>query len=148
MKMSTWYKPAILYVIDLNGMTKFGITTNWRARRWKYERDFPGLPLTEIKKFQFEKRWQAELIEQLLSRRLKGMLMYGRYEWVYEVHIQHVLDCLYQIRQVIQAGKEMDRSSTIHMTGSRRFGYYDQLFDILEDKFEAVDLKLDDVVHP
>lgn len=140
MKPSTWTKPAILYVIDLNGMTKFGITTNWKARMRLYRKDFPDLPLTEVKKVPYDKRWQAELVEQMMSRRLKLWLAKGRYEWVIDLPLQQVMDCLYQINQVINRPGELERSSTIYYTGTRRFGYYDQLYDILKDDFDKVKL--------
>ncbi len=116
----TWYKPAKLYVIDINGITKFGITINFKARVRRYKKDFPDLPFQVVRLFDFEKRWQAELVEQLMSRRLKNWLFKGRYEWVINLPIQHVVDCYYQTRRAVE--KEMDHYSTYHWTGSRRYG--------------------------
>jgi len=136
MKASTWYKPCFLYVIDLNGMTKFGITVNWQVRKKRYQRDFPNLPLQEIKLFQFERRWQAELIEYMMSQRLKRWVAKGRFEWVIELPVRCVLDCYNQTRPVIEP--HFEYASTFHFTGERRYGYYKQLYDMLKGKFEGL----------
>ncbi len=134
MKATTWYQPAILYLIDLNGITKFGITVDWKSRKKRYQRDFSNLPLQEIVQFDFDRRWQAELVEYMMTRRLKRWIAKGRYEWVIDLPIQAVMDCYRQTRKVVEP--HFDFASTYHYTGNRRYGFYSQLYDMIKGEFE------------
>lgn len=51
-----WKSNTILYVITIGSFVKFGITKNWSNREKKYFKDFEGLDIIFIRKYDFSNR--------------------------------------------------------------------------------------------
>mgnify|MGYP000856653915 CR=1 FL=1 len=119
-----WYQETILYVITINSYVKFGITTNWENRSKAYQKELDGLTYRFIKQINFNHRWQAELIEQVVKWRLRRWVAYGRHEWI-ELPIQPVLDCINET--IGELSKEFSKHQFIHKCGNERWDYYRQI---------------------
>ncbi|QSE98650.1 hypothetical protein [Fulvivirga lutea] len=120
-----WYEPTELYVLTVNEYIKFGISSNWLRRQREYEIELEGEPFTKVHSINYSYRWQAELIEQILKWRLRKWAVSGRHEWIKHLQVQNVLDCLNQIREVIE--EEFDRHYHIHNYGDDRYDWYKQI---------------------
>jgi hypothetical protein len=126
-----WYKETLFYVLDINGTVKFGITSNWENRQKAYQREIGNLEFRVIKKENFDKRWKAELLEQLVKWRLRPWCIDGRHEWI-NAPIQLVLNCYLDTKETILP--EIDKYFFIHKTGIDRWAHYKQLVDMTFDK--------------
>ena len=114
-----WKKPTLLYVLIVNGFVKFGISSNWERRKRDYDRDL-GSTYTVLKKIDFDHRWHAELIEQIVKWRLRKWVAPGRHEWI-ELPIQRVLDCISQTIKEINLNFTSTNTSTQKILTDRRF---------------------------
>ncbi len=119
-----WNKPTILYVLIVNSFVKFGITSNWDKRMKMYDKELKSSVYTVIKKIDFNTRWQAELIEQIVKWRLRKWAVNGRHEWV-KLPIQPVLDCINQSLKEINP--EFEKHKYIHTNGKERWDFYKQI---------------------
>ena len=77
-----------------------------------------------IKQIEFETRWQAELIEQIVKWRLRKWAVHGTHEWI-TLPVQPVLDCISQSKKEIE--KEYHKHQFIHKRGNERYDYYKQI---------------------
>ena len=119
-----WNQRTILYVLSINGMIKFGITSNWSKREKQYIRELKDIEIIKLKEIQFSNRWQAELIEQIMKWRLRRWAVDGRHEWII-LPIQTIFDCMYDTIRVIEP--EFQIHENIHQKGENRWAYYRQL---------------------
>lgn len=125
-----WNEPTQLYVLIVNSFVKFGITSNWKKRKRAYKKELNSIPFTVIKKIDFDNRWQAELIEQIVKWRLRRWAVNGRHEWI-ELPLQPVLDCISQSIKEIQP--EIEKHKYIHKRGLERWDFYKQIAHIYFD---------------
>ncbi len=126
-KDDDWYVETIFYIIDINGTVKFGITANWAKRLLNYRKEIGNLELSVLKMEQYDKRWKAELIEQIVKWRLRPWCIVGRHEWI-NAPVQIVLNCYLDSRDSIIP--EINKYEYIHKKGSDRWGYYKQIADM------------------
>ena len=126
-----WYAKTYFYFLDINGIVKFGITSNWERRQRAYRKEIGDLELRVLKRELFENRWQAELLEQIVKWRLRPWCFNGRHEWI-DAPIQLVLDCYSDTKDSIVP--EFENYKYIHKTGDNRWGYYKQIVDMTFDK--------------
>ncbi|MEP0366858.1 MAG: GIY-YIG nuclease family protein [Cyclobacteriaceae bacterium] len=138
MKFATWRAPGYLYIFDVNGMTKFGITTNLERRIKQYRKMVQDLPMQTIKVYSFDHYWQAELVESMMRFRLRNWAMQGRYEWLVDLTLQQVIDCYRQIISVVEP--EYDLCECFHYHTDTRYAHYKNFFRMFTDKFDQVDL--------
>jgi hypothetical protein len=110
----------------VNSYVKIGITTNWDRRKKTYEKDFGDIEFRKIKSFVFDRRWQAELIEQVVKWRLRRWVVPGRHEY-FELPIQMILDCFQQTRKELDP--EFIKHEHIHKNGKSRWDHYRQIAD-------------------
>lgn len=120
-----WYKETYFYILDVNGMVKIGITSNWGRRMASYEREFPKMPIVKLKQELYEYWWQAELLEQVMKWRLRPWVVYGRHEYIKNLPIQVVLNCHLQTRDLLKP--EFLKLEYIHKRGNERWDFYRQL---------------------
>jgi hypothetical protein len=126
-----WFKPSILYILDINGVVKFGVTSNWDARIRNYKKEVGDFPLTIIKRYQYEHFWQAELIEQLMKWQLKEKAEHGKHEYV-RTSIPVVLNVYHKTTREIM--HQIDDFSKVHIDEKFRWAKYKviakDLFDV------------------
>ena len=127
-KDDEWYVGCYFYLLDINGIVKFGITANWEKREIAYKKEVGNVPFTIIKKEFYDKRWKAELMEQIVKWRLRPWCVDGRHEWI-NAPIQIVINCYLDTRDMIIP--EISKYSYIHKTGNDRWGYYKQICDMI-----------------
>lgn len=126
-----WYLGTYFYILDINGVVKFGITTNWERRELAYRKEIGDLNLKVIKKELYDQRWKAELIEQIVKWRLRPWCIDGRHEWI-NAPIQLVLNCYLDTRDKIVP--EITQYYHIHKKGKDRWAFYKQIVDMTFDK--------------
>lgn len=119
-----WGKETILYILSINGMVKFGITSNWMRRKKQYDKELVDIQFIKLKEITFANRWQAELIEQVMKWRLRRWVINGRHEWI-QLPIQPIFDCMYDTISVLES--EYQNHIHIHMRGNDRWDFYKQL---------------------
>jgi hypothetical protein len=118
-------KPAIFYFIAVDARIKFGITSN-QERRWRqYTKDLGEFTQEPFKTEDYEFRWQAELVEQVLKWRLWKYITKGEHEWVEHLPIDLILHVYRQTRDQLRL--EFNRHEHIHAKGHERWDYYKQL---------------------
>ena len=118
--LENWYNPTLFYSLDINGTVKFGITSDWSKRELEYRKEIGDLSLRIIKKEVYDKRWKAELLEQIVKWRLRPWCIDGRHEWI-NAPIQIVLNCYLDTRDTIVP--EIANYEHIHRKGNDRWGY-------------------------
>ncbi len=126
-----WYKETTFYLLDINGIVKFGITTNFEKRLKAYKKEVEDVSLVLIKNELYDSRWKAELLEQIIRWRLAPWSIYGREEWI-DAPIQMVLECYHETRNTLM--KEFDKYRYIHKTGKDRFDHYRQITEMIFDR--------------
>lgn len=119
-----WQKETILYVMVVNSFVKFGITSNMERRIKSYERELSEYTFQFVKKINFETRWKAELIEQIVKWRLRKWVVDGRHEWT-ELPLQPVIDCINQ--SINEIKPEFQKHEYIHHKGKNRWDFYKQI---------------------
>jgi len=131
MEINDWYCSAIYYFLDINGKTKFGITNDWIRREKMYMREFIDIPIILLKKYDFEHYWQAELVENVMRRRLKKWVIPGTHEWVRkEMPIQGIFDCFIQTKQILTQENGFMEYEPIHKHGKDRYAYYRDIYNM------------------
>ncbi|MFY0606436.1 MAG: hypothetical protein JXR10_06970 [Cyclobacteriaceae bacterium] len=136
MKRSTWNAKGYLYIYDINGMTKFGITNDTARRKRQYRKLIQDLPMQEIRTYNFDHYWQAELVESMMRYRLKQWTMKDRYEWLVELPLQQVMDCFRQIMKVIKS--EYHACECFHYHPRVRYDHYRDFFRMFQSKFDQI----------
>ena len=119
-----WDSKTVLYILSINGMVKFGITSNWIRRENQYRRELKDVNFVKLKEITFPTRWQAELIEQVMKWRLRRWVVNGRHEWI-QLPIQPVFDCMYETISELEL--EYQNLNYIHKKGKNRWDFYKQL---------------------
>lgn len=89
-----------------------------------YDKELSSSDYTIIKRIEFDTRWQAELIEQIVKWRLRKWAVHGRHEWI-ELPIQPVLDCIQQ--SIAEIKPEFNKHKYIHKNGADRWDFYKQI---------------------
>ena len=125
-----WYAETFFYILDINGNVKFGITSNWDRRMLTYRKDIGDLNMKVLKQELYDKRWKAELLEQIVKWRLRPWCIEGRHEWI-NAPIQMIFDCYLETRDII--APEINKYEYIHKTGNDRWGYYKHIVDMTFD---------------
>lgn len=120
-----WSAETWFYIYDINGIAKFGITSNWDRRMKQYEKEVGDVQMILLKKEKYDNRWQAELIEQVVKWRLRPWAIEGRHEWIDKLPLQAILDCYVQTRDNLKA--EFFKYQHIHLKGEHRFDHYKQI---------------------
>jgi hypothetical protein len=121
-----WEKETELYFFVADRFIKFGISSNWERREKTYRRtELKDIEFLKVKTVIFEKRWQAELIEQVMKWRLRRWAVPGRHEWIENLTLQNVVDCYHEIRK--ELFPEFYRYEYIHRHGSDRWDFYKQI---------------------
>ena len=78
-----WNEPTELYFLTADRFIKFGITNNWKLREQFYlKEELQFWKYKKIKSVQYDARWKAELIEQVMKWRLRKWCVEGRHEWI------------------------------------------------------------------
>ena len=49
-----WDSKTVLYILSINGMVKFGITSNWIRRENQYRRELKDVNFVKLKEFFFD----------------------------------------------------------------------------------------------
>jgi hypothetical protein len=122
-----WNEETFFYILGINGLNKFGITSDFDRRLKAYRREVGDVDIQLLKKELYDKRWKAELIEQLVKWRLRPWCFNGRHEWI-NASVQIVLDCYRETRDIVTP--EFSKYEYIHKTGNDRWGYYKQIVDM------------------
>lgn len=125
-----WHAPTTLYVFTFDNLVKFGITSNWNRRFKEYDKELGIKKYTILKKIEYETRWRAELIEQIVKWRLRRWAIYNRHEWI-NLPDEHVLDCIYDSIKEIEP--EFKKHKYIHKRGKDRYAFYKQIAAIYFD---------------
>ena len=123
-----WYAETYFYILDINGNVKFGITSNWTRRMKAYRKEIGDLKLKVLKQDLHDKRWKAELLEQIIKWRLRPWVFEGRHEWI-DAPIQMIFDCYIETRDTIVP--EIRKYEYIHKKGNDRWAFYRQIADML-----------------
>ena len=119
------HKPALFYFLAVDARIKFGITTD-RIRRFKlYDRSLGEFAAEPFKTENYDHRWQAELVEQVLKWRLRRWVTPGEHEWVEHLPIDTILHVYRQTRDQLRPAFNEHRH--IHTRGEDRWGWYKQL---------------------
>lgn len=126
-----WSAKTYFYILDINGIVKFGITSNWERRQLAYRKEIGDLGLRVLKRELYDNKWQAELMEQIVKWRLRPWCFNGRHEWI-NAPIQFVLNCYLDTRNTVVP--IIQDYEYIHKTGNNRWGYYKQIVDMTFDK--------------
>jgi len=119
-----WQKETILYVLVVDNLVKFGISSNLERRMKTYNKELNGYSYQIIKKIVFDRRWEAELIEQIVKWRLRKWAVEGTHEWI-KLPIQPVLDCINQC--ITEIKPEFKKHKHIHLKGKNRWDFYKQI---------------------
>jgi predicted GIY-YIG superfamily endonuclease len=119
-----WGQPTLFYVIETNNMVKFGVTTNWERREREYQNELKDIYFQLVKSIDFDNRWQAELIEQVVKWRLRKWVVPGRHEWI-RIPINPLLGCVSQVIKELKP--EFGKHEHIHKYGEDRWDYYRQI---------------------
>lgn len=126
-----WKEQAVLYFVDIDGLLKFGVTSNVERRISFFRKECGKDAIISIIKTQkYSTYWEAEFIEQMMKWRLRPWAFDGRHEWI-DAPIQLVLDCFTDTSRVI--GDDLREFEYIHLKGKNRWGYYKQTADFLFD---------------
>jgi hypothetical protein len=125
-----WYAETYFYILDINGNIKFGITSNWPQRLKAYRKEIGALELRVLKQEIYDKRWKAELLEQIVKWRLRPWVFEGRHEWI-DAPIQMIFDCYIETRDNIFP--EISKYEYIHKKGNDRWSHYKQIANMLFD---------------
>ncbi|MEI7829366.1 MAG: hypothetical protein WCI31_06335 [Prolixibacteraceae bacterium] len=128
---TNWSVETCFYLLDINGILKFGITSNWGKRLILYKKEVGDFPIRILKKELYDKRWKAELVEQVIKWRLRPWCFKGRHEWI-NAPIQLVWNCYLDTRERISP--EFGKYEHIHKTGNDRWGHYKQIVDLIFEK--------------
>ena len=124
-----WNDPAEFYILDINGLMKFGVTSNMERRIHFYLKECgKDASINKIKTEIRKTYWEAEFIEQMIKWRLRPWAFEGKHEWI-DAPIQIVLDCFYDTKKII--GHDLKEYRYIHTKGSERWGHYKQTADFL-----------------
>ena len=118
-------KPAIFYFIAIDARIKFGITSNWHRRREVYRKQLGDYLREPFKTEQYDHRWQAELVEQVLKWRLWKFITHDEHEWVEHLPVDVILHVYRETRDTLRP--EFEKHRHIHGKGNDRWGWYRQL---------------------
>lgn len=119
-----WNVKTILYVLAINEFVKFGITNNWKRREKKYNEEFLNQTFYLIKKYDFDFRWQAELIEQVVKWRLWDYIVFRRHEYTI-LPLTTVIDIIENTIEEIKT--DFFKLEYIHKNAEKRWSFYRQL---------------------
>ena len=125
-----WKAPTTLYVFTYDQFVKFGITSNWTRRFKVYDKELGVVNYTILKKIEFDTRWKAELVEQIVKWRLRRWAVYGTHEWI-NLPVQIVLDCIHD--SIKELENEYEKHKYIHKRGKDRFAFYKHIASIYFD---------------
>lgn len=118
-------KPAIFYFMCVDSRIKFGITSE-KERRWRqYMKDLGEFTPEPFKTEDYEYRWQAELVEQVLKWRLWDFITVGEHESVEHLSIPLILDVYQETRDILN--QEYESHEHIHSLGPDKGAHYKQL---------------------
>jgi hypothetical protein len=121
-----WQQRTQLYFMVADRYIKFGITSNWAKREKSYRRnELQDLDFQKMKEVQFDTRWEAELIEQVMKWRLRKWAAAGRHEWIEHLSLQNVVDCFHEIYS--ELASEIQKHEHIHKRGEERYDFYKQI---------------------
>ena len=121
-----WEQRTELYIFIADKYIKFGITTDWAKRERQYRKnELVDLDFKKYKGDFYDRRWKAELIEQIMKWRLRDWAAPGRHEWVIGLTLLNVVDCYKQIVKEIEP--EFDKYEYIHNRGEKRWDEYKQI---------------------
>ncbi len=119
-----WNVKTILYVLAINDFVKFGITNNWQRREKKYDEEFLNQPFYLVKTYDFNFRWQAELIEQVVKWRLWDYIVFGRHEYTM-LPLTTVIDIVEDTIEGIKT--DFFKLEYIHKNAENRWSFYRQI---------------------
>jgi hypothetical protein len=118
-------KPALFYFLAVDARIKFGITTDWERRHKQYQKDIGEFAAQPFKQENYDHRWQAELVEQVLKWRVRRFVTPGEHEWVEHLPIDIILHAYRDTRD--QLRPEFGKHEHIHARGEDRWAHYRQL---------------------
>lgn len=102
-----------------------GITTD-PIRRFKlYDKSLGEFTAEPFKTENYDHRWQAELVEQVLKWRLRPWVTHGEHEWVEHLPIDVILHVYRETRD--QLRPEFGKHRHIHTRPDDRWGHYKQI---------------------
>lgn len=134
MEVSDWNCKAILFIVDIDGKSKFGIATNWETQESHYEVDFPKAHIQLLMKTDFDHYWQAELIEQMMKWSLQSFIDPGLHQWLHdEFPLVNIIDHYKKILFIVK--DEYDTHEHIHRKGNHRWAFYKRVYENLKSKF-------------
>ena len=120
-------KPALFYFLAVDTRIKFGITSNWERRFRRYQLDLVDFAVQPFKTEDYDHRWQAELVEQVLKWRVRRWVTTGEHEWVEKLSIVVILHVYRETRD--QLRPEFEIHQHIHTRPDERWGHYKQIAD-------------------
>lgn len=134
MEVSDWNCKAILFIVDIDGKSKFGIATSWEAQENQFEVDFPKAQIQLLMKTDFDHYWQAELVEQMMKWSLQSFIDPGLHQWLNdEFPLVNIIDCYKQILPIIQSKYKIHKH--IHRKGNHRWAFYKRAYESLKGQF-------------
>lgn len=146
MDIKKWKQPGYFYVLDINGITKFGIASNWEKRMNDYARFCRRNQFKNNYKLHYrevyEEYWKAEFIESMMRRRLREWTTPNSHEWIRrEVPTQNIVDCYFKIKRLLIKTKSFENVKTYHTIGNLRLKLYKLHYLERKELFEAIEIK-------
>ena len=129
---------AILYIVEVNGKTKFGITTDWIKEEQEYRKFHGDVPIQLLMRSDFDHYWQAELVEQIMKQQLKPFIVPGLHEWLNEKFPQkNIFDCFKDVIAILE--NTYNKYEFIHKKGNHRGEFYKRAYDTIKSNLRKVE---------
>lgn len=144
MDIKKWKQPGIFYVLNINGITKFGITRNFENRIRGYASDHKKSKrqfncVIHFKE-DYDLFWQAEFVETMLRRRLAPWIIFGLEYVSPDVPTGHVVDCYLEIKKFLIGYNSFEHVKTYYKIGTLRMKLYKLYYIELRERFEAIEV--------
>lgn len=121
-----WKSSAALYVLSANGNLRIGICTDWNAQLKKLRKEMK-VEFQVIKTTDYEKYWQAELIEQVAKYRMQRWWFEEQPNWI-QIPAQLAVTCINDCKKVLSP--EYMKFSRIHKKPKSRKEHYRQIAEM------------------
>lgn len=148
MDAKKWKHPATFYVLNINGMTKFGITLDWEGRYQQYKYEFrmkKGIHFSCTIQYRevYDQYWKAEFIETMLRRRLQPWAVLGTHEYIRpEVPIHDLIDCYHKLKKFFTDYNSFEHVKEYHTIGKLRYKLYKLYYIERKAAYDAINVRL------
>jgi len=121
-----WKQSATLFVLDVNGMIRFGVCTNWKTELEKLRKEM-GQLFQVVKTWDFPEYWRAELVEQVAKYRMQRWWHEGQATYI-RLPMPLAMACLTDTKKILS--KNFIKYSTIHRKPKHRKDHYRQIAEM------------------